>query len=374
MRINIATMGGRTHLLDTARELARHGHDVRFYSYEPTSKAVKFGLPEKCNYNIMLFHAPFLFVRRFLPRKLQIPFTWYAKFVDWCVGWYMKPCDVFIAQSPIYTKSILKAKRKYHALTILERGTSHVLEQINNLKDCLEEAPTNKDYIDYDMSAYPLADYVCIGAEHVSASFQKHGFSRDKLFVNNYGCNLDFFHPTEYIGDDDAYDVILVGTWSKRKGADLITEMCKRTELRFLHVGSLVAPFPLVSNMSHKDAMPEYKLCMEYARAKVFIMPSREEGLAQTQVQALVCGLPIVCSEHSGGIDLRNYTMSEDYIICMKQYTVDSLIECVNKALNIADTQIGKRRICEDSKLKEVSWVGYGNRYNEFLNIITNEG
>lgn len=64
MVINIASFGGRTHMLDTARELARHGHTVRFYSYVPTKRAVRYGLPKECSFsyqykgikkNIMIF-------------------------------------------------------------------------------------------------------------------------------------------------------------------------------------------------------------------------------------------------------------------------------------------------------------------------------
>ena len=60
MVINIASFGGRTHLLDTARELAKQGNIVRFYSYVPTKRAVKYGLPAECNYSLFLWALPFL--------------------------------------------------------------------------------------------------------------------------------------------------------------------------------------------------------------------------------------------------------------------------------------------------------------------------
>jgi UDP:flavonoid glycosyltransferase YjiC (YdhE family) len=40
MKINIASFGGRSHLLDTARELEKFGHEVRFYSYVPSKRAI----------------------------------------------------------------------------------------------------------------------------------------------------------------------------------------------------------------------------------------------------------------------------------------------------------------------------------------------
>jgi len=36
----------------------------------------------------------------------------------------------------------------------------------------------------------------------------------------------------------------------------------------------------------------------------VFVMASIEEGLAMVQVQALACGLPLICTTNTGGEDL----------------------------------------------------------------------
>lgn len=46
MKINILS-SGRFHVCDLARELARNGHDVKFYSFVPTKRAMKFGLPKE---------------------------------------------------------------------------------------------------------------------------------------------------------------------------------------------------------------------------------------------------------------------------------------------------------------------------------------
>ena len=48
MKITIAA-SHRFHLLDLARELASLGHEVRFYSYVPTKRAMKFGLKKETN-------------------------------------------------------------------------------------------------------------------------------------------------------------------------------------------------------------------------------------------------------------------------------------------------------------------------------------
>lgn len=53
MRINIAA-SHRFHLLDLARELEYQGHDVCFYSYVPTKRAMMYGLKKKILYHFFI--------------------------------------------------------------------------------------------------------------------------------------------------------------------------------------------------------------------------------------------------------------------------------------------------------------------------------
>lgn len=65
MKINILSPG-RFHVCDLARELARNGHNVKFYSFVPTKRAMKFGLPKECSASLFWPMSPFLM----LPKKL----------------------------------------------------------------------------------------------------------------------------------------------------------------------------------------------------------------------------------------------------------------------------------------------------------------
>lgn len=59
----------------------------------------------------------------------------------------------------------------------------------------------------------------------------------------------------------------------------------------------------------------------------------------------------------------------------MKELTVNELCNCIDKALQLALKQQGKREYLGE-KIQEASFEGYGNRYNHFLQklkIIHNE-
>ncbi len=48
-----------------------------------------------------------------------------------------------------------------------------------------------------------------------------------------------------------------------------------------------------------KDSVVEF-----YKKADVFVFPSLGEGMAQVGIEAMCCGLPVICSENSGFNDL----------------------------------------------------------------------
>lgn len=374
MIINVVSSGGRTHMLDTARELERYGHIVRFYSFVPTKRAIQYGLKKECSYTLFYWALPFLILFKIFGFKRWC-ITLYQRFFDNFLCFYMGKCDIIIGQSPLAYKCMKRMKSKYGSIAILERGTSHILEQIKNLEGAPKSEYPNTFIANYrkkiDLEGYNVADYISVGSEHVKDSFIKHGFKSDSIFVNNYGCDLSQFCATPV--DYYKYDIIQVGQWGFRKGADLITKVCQKRGLHFLHVGAITdIPFPFdIKCMKHVDPVRQSELINYYKLAKCFVMPSREEGLAMVQVQALACGLPLVCSKNSGGEDLNNYTMSKDWIIVMESLTEESLEIAIDQALILANKQNKIRKTMDEEGYRNISWNGYGVRYNEFLKKVT---
>ena len=369
MVINIASFGGRTHLLDTARELAKLGHTVRFYSYVPTKRAIQFGLKKECSYSILWFAWPFLILF-----KLFGFGRWREDIYNYCcdlfLSYYMRPCDVFIGQSPMHIKSIKRAKKKYDAITILERGISHVLFQ-QKVLESIESTRKNMSqlHVKRDLKGYRYPDYISVGSNHVRQTFLMHGYPDERIFINNYGANLDFFHPT-VLTSDSPYEVLFVGQWCYRKGCDLIIEAVKRMHIKLLHVGSITdIEFPQHPCFTHVPSQPEYKLIEYYVKARVFLMPSRDEGLALVQPQALVCGLPLVCSKYSGGRDLKSSLYDSRYILEMEDYTIDNLVENIVKGLELSYMQGNSLRNIVRTP-DALSFAGYGKRYDCFLRQI----
>lgn len=98
MKINILSPG-RFHVCDLARELARNGHDVKFYSFVPTKRAMKFGLPKECSAPLFWPMSPFFALSKKLFSKSQLATKLTILFQDWLTSVVMRKCDVCIAMS-----------------------------------------------------------------------------------------------------------------------------------------------------------------------------------------------------------------------------------------------------------------------------------
>lgn len=372
MKINIASFGGRTHMLDTARELEKFGHDVRFYSFVPTKRAIKFGLKKECNRSYFFIALPFLALQK-ITRRSFLSVYLFHRFFDIYVGLIMPKCDIFIGQSPLHVFALKRAKKKFKAITILERGSSHILTMIK----ILETFPSNEGktvmpemFIKRDLQGYEITDYISIASAFQKRSFLENKVALSKLLINPYGTSLSSFYPTE-INIKNSYDVIMVGQWSYRKGCDLITEAVRKMGIRFLHIGSFTdLEFPEDKNFTHVDSVDQSDLVNYYKQAKVFILPSREDGFGMVVSQALVCGLPIVCSRNTGAYDLVNFLEDKKWMIEMQEYSIDCLIKSIEKALELAESQPrGKRNYAKDA-IEELTWKKYGARYNKNIQLI----
>lgn len=368
MRINVAA-SHRFHLLDLAVQLEAQGHEVRFYSYVPTRRAKKYGLKRKNSYSFFYFAIPFLAINKLSGRASWAKKLMY-KALDIYVSTFMKPCDVFIGLGSVYHESFVTAKKKYDSITILEWGSKHIDEQQNKLTKG-SSSKQHQFFTERTKTGYSIADYIAIASDHVKEGFMERGYREEKLLQNPYGVDLAMFKPTKL--SKNHYDVIMVGGWRYAKGCDLIVEYFTKSEFTFLHVGSLVdMAFPNVNNMTHIDSVDQVELIDYYRQARIFLLPSRAEGLAMVQAQAIACGLPIVCSKDSGGRDLRKLLSDQKWIIEMKSLELSEMDRCIRLALEYSNKQTDPRSYSQDVANK-LSWEAYGKRYNKNLEKIVNQ-
>jgi glycosyltransferase involved in cell wall biosynthesis len=370
LKIAIATTG-RFHVLDLARELSKLGHEVKFYSYVPKKRAIRFGLPEKCHVGLLQVLFPLVILHRLLGQWAEPHISrWIRRSADWLVCRRLQPCDVFIGMSGIYLSAPKFAKRKFGATVFVERGSRHILSQSDILKSLFgDDLPS--DYTKRELASYGIADKVVIPSNHVRESFLEYGFPGDRLFVNPYGVDTNVFIPCNKKSASEEPVAIFVGTWCQRKGADLVIQAIKMINgLSLMHVGAIGdVSFPVSPAFIHCDAVDQMQLPLWYRRATIFVLPSREEGLSLVQAQALGCGLPVVCTERTGGADLKPMIDCPEAIVQVPTDDVEALAHGIRKALDIARNLKGKDLLGVRGR-QSLTWAAYGKRYeNELFKI-----
>jgi starch synthase len=350
-----------------ARELNVNGHEVKFYSYVPQNRTRKFGLPDECNVSLLPFVAPILAWGRvasgFAPHLRERILN---AALDRYVVARLAHCDVFICMSGIYLSAAREAKQRYGARIWLERGSHHILSQDQILSTIPGAQRPSPLTIRRELAGYALADRIVIPSSHVEDSFRHDEAAHAKIFRNPYGVDLQMFPRLTRRSQDGLFTLLFVGTWSLRKGCDLLAEAVGQTSgVRLLHVGGIGdLEFPQDDpRFVHIDAVQQWELAKFYASASALIQASREDGFGVVIAQALAVGLPVICTDRTGGADLSRTSALAERITVVPHDSVSALsgaIACYRDRRCVWP-------MLSDSDRETLSWAAYGKRYHDEL-------
>jgi glycosyltransferase involved in cell wall biosynthesis len=105
-----------------------------------------------------------------------------------------------------------------------------------------------------------------------------------------------------------------------------------------------------------------------YAQSDVFVIASLEEGLAMVILQALACGLPVICTSHSGGADLIEDGVN-GFVVPVRD--PDAIVERLAALRDDPERLAEMKRAALRSVAAGRSWSEYGraiaDRYRKLL-------
>ena len=370
MKIAILT-SGRFHVCDLARELDRLGHEVSFYSCVPKHRTRAFGLPDHCARSLFWLLAPLygLMLKCQNTRFRHVAETMLMEALDNLAARVIGPCDVFIGMSGMSTRTAAAVRRKYGARIWIERGSRHILSQQEILMSIPggNPNPVSGPTVRRELAEYQMADTIVVPSRHAEVSFLERGFSPEKVFRNPFGVDLTMFPPTQRPANRQRV-LVFIGSWSMQKGCDVLWEACRSANSwRLLHIGAINdAPVPDSPLFEHREPLPQWRLVDMFRESDVFVIASRQEGLSLVQAQALACGLPVVCTDRTGGADLRAMLDDPRWVEVATHGDPVALGRAIEKALALAATQTGVRDILGPAR-DRFSWKAYGERYSTEL-------
>ncbi|MBU4234585.1 MAG: glycosyltransferase family 4 protein [Proteobacteria bacterium] len=372
MKITISVLG-RFHLFNLAKQLQDHNFLARLITSYPKFEVVKYGInPE--NITSLLSHEIHNRGWRQLSRITEsffnpqyMIFELYDRHAS---RHLMASSDIFVGLSSGCLYSLRRARRM-GAKTVLERGSSHMLYQRKILEEeyrkfGLEKEVVHPKVVERELMEYQEADYISIPSHFVKETFIQQGIPAAKLIQTPYGVDLSNFHPVPK--QDKIFRIIHCGGLSIRKGIPYLLQAFSELRLKDAElwlIGSITDEIkPFLRQFSspaivHKGPFPEPDLYRYYSQGSVFCLASIEEGFGMVTVQAMACGLPVICTTNAGAADIIREGR-DGFILPIRD--VDAIKE---KILYFYENPEAGRNMGESARLRVqtgFSWSDYGHK------------
>lgn len=223
-----------------------------------------------------------------------------------------------------------------------------------------------------------VSEYFLAGSQFVKKSLINSGVDNSQVYVVNYGVSLSDFGPHNNQEKHESLRLIFVGSVRFRKGIHHLlkvvselenTGVCLSVVGDYSPNSDLYNRYKSFNNIRFLGFLTHDKLAVEYKKADVFVLPSLGEGMAMVGLEAMSCGLPIICSSNTGldevvsdGVTGFIFNAGDDdslrRIIIHCANNKDELTEMGRKASNIA---------------KCYSWDNYGRNIAEVVKTIINK-
>ena len=379
------SINGRFYFFDLAKQLAKKSSLGQLITSYPYFKVKEWGIQREQVRSIV-----FIEIGNRLLRKLKLSSANSELVMKRIYGFFSylildRKIDVFIFFAGNgFNSKLVKTLKNNNVLCIAEDGSSHMLEQIKLIEDewrtlgIHNETVQPKALLRETLLEYELADYIAVPSSFVKRTFIKHGVCESKIFVNPYGVDLSNFRQVRK--DDKVFRVIFCGGLTIRKGSHYLLQAMYELDLEnfeFWHIGGVAEEMKFYvekyksDKIIYKGTQPQSELYKYYSQGSVFVLPSIEEGLALVQLQAMACGLPLICSTNTGGEDLITKDGVEGFVIPIRN--VDAIKEKIlflnSNPEKCAEMGRAAKRVVSEG----FSWDDYGDRYHNFLLSVLND-
>lgn len=313
MRVALS-VGGKFQAFHLAQELQRHGYLFRlittYFGYNARGMQID-------RRRVVTNIGPELWFR--IPTKIPLLNRWisgearkFTSFDQWASRW-IDGADLVVAWAG-FGLATLRRARTLGMKTVVERASTHRTFQRELLEEEYARQRMKRSFDRYleerDLAEYEVADYISVPSHFALQSFIAKGVAPEKLSCIPFGVSLQEFRriPKE----DRTFRVLFVGAASFRKGLHYLLEAVSDLRLPNFETWIIASVSdeikPLMSKYRHSfrhlGTVPFLELYRYYSQASVFVLPSIEEGLALTLLQAMACGLPVICTPNTGGEDV----------------------------------------------------------------------
>jgi glycosyltransferase involved in cell wall biosynthesis len=309
---------GRFHAFDLASELHNRKCLKTLFTSYPAFKTRQWNIPEDRTYSFPIYEMAtraWNLFPKVLKRGTDLLPRLYELFDNQVSTSISAGTDVFVGWSGMCLRSMARAKAM-GATTVVERGSCHISFQ-KSILDRESEITgarmlgVHSRTVENELREYNSADFISVPSSFARRTFISAGVNASKVIQVPYGVDLAQFFPVPK--RDSIFRIIHCGGISIRKGVHYLLQAFSDLKLKDSElwlVGSVtdemkpILKYHKDTNVFVKGPFPQNTLRRYYSQGSVFCISSLEEGLAMVIPQAMACGLPVICTENSGGGDM----------------------------------------------------------------------
>ena len=290
------------------------------------------------------------------------------------------PCDAIYAQMGYGTEAFDLAER-IGALKVADSSNGHPTSFFGFWqRECDIWCPGAKVGIPRRMFArvnreLERADIILCPSTYVRDSMIYNGISEDKCVINPYGVDTSIFKPRTQVPAKPCF--ICVGGICLRKGHQYLFRAFEKVrkvfpEAELICAGGYYPDFRQErprweGTFTHVEGLPQPELAKLLNRASAFVLPSNEESIARSIVEAMGAGLPIIGTYESGAPTLVQ-DGAEGLIV--KARNVDSIAEAMIKLARDPELNRKMGEAAYARGARNNSWGDYADR---LIKIVGNE-
>jgi len=163
---------------------------------------------------------------------------------------------------------------------------------------------------------YEVTDKVICYTEEDKSILEDLGVDSDKIVVIHNGIDHELFTPREK--EKNSNKILWIGRFTPGKGVEYLIDAFNFLvkdfpELRLVMVGrgplrnvveQKIDSLGLKGSISIIDFIPNSEIPNIYRASDCFVLPSLNEGLPRTILEAMACGIPVVCTKLPQLVDI----------------------------------------------------------------------
>jgi alpha-maltose-1-phosphate synthase len=269
------------------------------------------------------------------------------RLLPWFDRWVVRqlqPGDCILS-SYGYTNACFRFVRQHGGKTFLEAGNSHpenfwaVVSEEHRRWNC-PYPPFAHHWHERSKAMMADVDYVLSPSSYVANTFLARGFRPEQIFKCPFPLDFTTFTPAaDPRPQNRPLTIINTGSLSLRKGTPYLLEAFRIVRRRIPTARLLLTDLvqddvkPVLARFNDlpiewSPPLPHAQLAARLQSADIFVLPSLEEGLVRTALEAMACGLPAILTPHTGANDFIQPGVNGDVVpIRDPQATADAILK-----------------------------------------------